>query len=119
MAAGRAGRCHAVFVPAKRGPYKNREMTLNCWPGAPVLDYARTMPPTLICPVCDQRLRSASDAMRRHSSVMARAIALSQAEHTEEQRREFTANLVGTFNDAQVAWDVYRQHLVEHGIVPN
>jgi hypothetical protein len=50
---------------------------------------------------------------------MARAIALSQAEQTEEQRREFTANLVGTFNDAQAAWDVYRQHLVEHGIIPN
>ena len=50
---------------------------------------------------------------------METAIGLSRAEHTEEQRQEFAANLVATFNHAQGAWDVYRQHLVEHGIVPN
>ena len=74
------------------------------------------MQPTRICRACDRRLRSASDAIRRHTSLMARAIALSKAEHTEEQRQRFAADLVAMFNDAQAAWDSYRQHLIEHGL---
>jgi hypothetical protein len=36
----------------------------------------------------------------------------------EEERQEFTTMLVATFNDAQSAWDAYREHLAEHGLLP-
>jgi hypothetical protein len=36
---------------------------------------------------------------------------------TEEQRQEFVAKLVASFNAAQSAWDSYREHLIKHGLV--
>ena len=35
----------------------------------------------------------------------------------EEQRRDWTIRLESTLSDAQSAWDDYRKHLSEHGIV--
>ena len=77
------------------------------------------MRPTRICHNCEQRLLNASDAMRRHASLMSKAMRWSRTEHTDELRREFEANLVTTFNDAQAAWDAYREHVVEHGLLPS
>jgi hypothetical protein len=37
----------------------------------------------------------------------------------EEQRQEFTAELVASFNEAQSAWDAYCEHLIKHGILPH
>jgi hypothetical protein len=36
---------------------------------------------------------------------------------TEEQRQEFVAKLVASFNAAQSAWDSYREHLIKHGLL--
>ena len=39
------------------------------------------------------------------------------AKPTEEQRQEFVARLVASFNAAQTAWDSYREHLTKHGLL--
>ncbi len=57
--------------------------------------------------------------MRRHASLMDRAIYMATGGSTEEQRQDVGANLVATFNEAQSAWDAYREHLREHGILPD
>ncbi len=73
---------------------------------------------TRICPRCDQLLDDAANAMRHHSADMALAINLAQSGNpTDQQRQEFTTRLVESFNDAQSAWDAYREHLVEHGLL--
>jgi hypothetical protein len=37
---------------------------------------------------------------------------------TEEGKQDFKGRLAASFNVAQTAWDAYREHLVEHGILP-
>ena len=37
---------------------------------------------------------------------------------SEEQRQDFKARLLASLNDAQSAWDAYREHLREHGLLP-
>lgn len=74
---------------------------------------------TIVCHGCDERLTNASNAMRHHASVMHRAIELAKVDSlTEEQRKDFTDNLVATLNDAQTAWDAYRSHPIKHGLLP-
>ena len=78
------------------------------------------MQPTIVCHECDQRLTHASNAMRHHATVMHRAIKLAKADSlTGELRKEYTDSLRVTLNDAQAAWDDYRSHLVEHGLLPS
>jgi hypothetical protein len=49
---------------------------------------------------------------------MKRAIELTRSGGlTEEAKEDFRARLVASFNDAQSAWDTYRGHLIEHGIL--
>jgi hypothetical protein len=55
--------------------------------------------------------------MRRHATLMHQAIRLAQTGPTEEQRQEFKINLLATFNEAQSAWNTYREHLIEHGVL--
>jgi hypothetical protein len=58
--------------------------------------------------------------MRRHASQMSKAPYLVQSSSsTEEQRQDFRINLVLSFNEAQSAWDAYREHLIEHGFLPS
>jgi len=38
---------------------------------------------------------------------------------TEELRQDSRTKLAASFNDAQSAWDAYREHLIEHGILPS
>jgi hypothetical protein len=58
--------------------------------------------------------------MRRHETLMSTTILLAQSvSATEEQRQEFRIMLVLSFNDAQSAWDAYREHLIEHGFLPS
>jgi hypothetical protein len=52
--------------------------------------------------------------MRRSAS----AIQLAKTGLTDEQRKGFKDRLVASFNEAQSAWDAYRSHLVEHGLLP-
>ena len=76
------------------------------------------MLPIPICDGCEQRLREASIAMRHHGEDMHEAISLRQSEKpTEEQRQEFVARLVASFNAAQSAWDSYHEHLSKHGLL--
>ena len=78
------------------------------------------MPSTPICPGCERRLTEASQAMRRHATDMSSAIQLlvRNGGGSEEQRQDFKARLLASFNDAQSAWDAYREHLIMHGLLP-
>lgn len=74
---------------------------------------------TIACDDCDQRLTAAATAVRRHANMLHLAIALAKADAlTEEQRKDFREGFFATFNDAQAAWDAYRSHLAEHGLLP-
>jgi hypothetical protein len=37
---------------------------------------------------------------------------------TEEMRQDFRARIIASFKEAQMAWDAYRDHLSEHGLLP-
>ena len=78
------------------------------------------MLPPHLCSICEQRLTEAANAMRYHASLMSRTIRFSQSgSATEEQMQDFRIQLVLSFNDAQTAWDAYREHLIEHGFLPS
>lgn len=71
------------------------------------------------CPGCEQRLLQASGAIRHHESQMNTVMELAQTGRmTEEVKPDFKVMLVASFNEAQAAWDAYREHLIEHGILP-
>lgn len=73
----------------------------------------------IACDECDKRLTAAVTAMRRHANMLHLAIELAKADSlTEEQRRDFKEGFFATLNDAQIAWDAYRSHLAEHGLLP-
>ena len=77
-----------------------------------------SMLPIPICSTCEQRLREASIAMLRHGADMQTAIEMRRrGKPTEKQRQKFVATLVASFNAAQSAWDVYREHLIKHGLL--
>jgi hypothetical protein len=76
------------------------------------------MLPIPICSRCEQRLREASIAMLRHGADMQTAIDVRRrAKPSKEQRQEFVARLVASFNAAQSAWDAYHKHLTKHGLL--
>jgi hypothetical protein len=86
--------------------------------------YPRNVPPTALTPViricngCDERLSEASKAIRHHAALMNDAIVFIQSGANEKQLKEFREKLVTSFNDAQEAWDAYREHLNGHGLLP-
>ena len=74
---------------------------------------------TYVCTTCEKRLDEAANAMRRHGAQMTSALQLIQSGRlTEEERQEFQTRMSATFLEAQSAWDAYREHLIEHGILP-
>jgi hypothetical protein len=76
--------------------------------------------PIRVCLDCDKLLTEASDAMRRHAGDMTVGMFLiHRGDLTEEARQDFKARLVASFRDAQTGWDTYRNHLKEHGILPD
>ena len=76
------------------------------------------MPPIRICHECEQLLTTAATAMRRHAADMHKAISFVQTDMNEEQVGRYQVRLIASFNDGQSAWDNYRSHLREHGILP-
>lgn len=57
--------------------------------------------------------------MRQHASLMALAVEqFLSREPTEEEFRDYTEKITASFNEAQAAWDAYREHLKEHGLLP-
>ena len=76
------------------------------------------MPPIRICPGCEEYLTTASEAMRRHAEDMRNAMSSVQRELTEEEIDQYKVRLIASFNQAQSAWEDYRAHLREHGIMP-
>ena len=70
------------------------------------------------CDGCDHLMSQVANAMRRHGSQMAAARELAKTDLSEEQRQEATTNLVASFNEAQRAWNAYRDHLRDHGLLP-
>ena len=75
--------------------------------------------PNRPCYGCEELLTQASYAMRRHATLMTGAIELSRnREPTEEEEQDFREWLIASLNEAQAAWDAYREHLREHGLLP-
>jgi len=74
---------------------------------------------TLLCHICDERLTDVSNAIRRHASVTHTAIELAKSDATEEQWKVFKDSLAASFHEAHAAWDAYREHLIEHGLLRN
>jgi len=78
----------------------------------------------MVCRGCSRRLDEAANAMRAHANVMRQALDLSRdGSMVEELRQDLTTRLKSTrlkssFNDAQSAWDAYRQHMIEDGYLP-
>ena len=71
-----------------------------------------------LCGDCDRKLLDASTTLRRHASEMNRALQLVRAGSvTEDQVQDLRNNVWASLNDAEAAWDTYRQHLIEHGLV--
>jgi hypothetical protein len=56
--------------------------------------------------------------MRRHAKDMDAAMSFVQNGLSEEQMYWHKAKLVESFNQAQSAWEAYRAHLQQHGILP-
>jgi len=74
---------------------------------------------TIICLGCGRVLDQASNAIRRHAKLMNTALGyVRKGVATEEQISYFGSRLVESFNEAQTAWDAYREHLTEHGLLP-
>lgn len=71
-----------------------------------------------LCHSCEVLLNSAADRIRRHAALVVQCIQLSHSALTDEERLAFRASLKDTFDDAQNAWDTYRNHLIEHGFLP-
>jgi hypothetical protein len=71
-----------------------------------------------VCPECERRLLEATTAIRHHESDMT-DVRQCVLEHdlTGETKRVLSVDLPASFNDAQAAWDAYREHLIEHGIL--
>lgn len=76
------------------------------------------MLPIVMCYGWSELLTQASTALRRHTSLMHAAIQVAKTGLTDEQQKDFKDRLVTSFNDAQSAWDAYREHLVKHGLLP-
>lgn len=76
------------------------------------------MATTRLCPSCEQLLATASSAISRHAKEMHAAISLVHTIPTEPQVDEYKTKLIESFYEAQSAWDAYRAHLREHGIMP-
>jgi hypothetical protein len=62
-------------------------------------------------------MTDAANAMRRHATQMLEAIQLAQTDLSEEERLETGAKLAASFSEAEGAWNVYREHLIQHGIL--
>jgi tryptophan 2,3-dioxygenase len=70
------------------------------------------------CGNCERLMDHVTQAMRRHGSDMVAARQLAKTDLTEEQRQEARTVLVASFNEAQRAWNAYRDHLRKHGLLP-
>ena len=70
------------------------------------------------CPACELRLTDVVTAMRHHHAVASQALTLARSGGaTEEQKHDSASAIVATFDDAQLAWDAYREHLIGHGFL--
>jgi hypothetical protein len=73
----------------------------------------------VVCGECKRKLDLASLAMRHHAGVMNRALERAHSGSlTEEDFKNFQSELWASLHDAETAWDTYREHLREHGILP-
>jgi len=49
---------------------------------------------------------------------MAGAIQLAKTDLSEEERQETAARVAASFKEAQSAWDAYREHHIQYGLIP-
>ena len=55
--------------------------------------------------------------MRRHAADLSRALDMLKADKlTDERLDDLTTMLFASFNQAEAAWNVYRDHLIGHGV---
>ena len=73
---------------------------------------------TKICTQCGRWLSDAVEAMRDHETDMLLCLRLNREDQlTEDLREKLKPGLVSSFSRAQAAWDGYRRHLDEHGLL--
>jgi hypothetical protein len=70
-----------------------------------------------ICPECEHHMTAVANAMRRHACQMFEAIELVKRGLSEDERQEAAVSVRQSFNEAQSAWDAYREHLIDHGLI--
>ena len=81
-------------------------------------EYSWRMITIKLCGDCDRKLAAASQALRHHSAEMSKAIERVHAGSlTAEEHQDLRTRLWVSFNDAEAAFDTYRQHLIEHGLL--
>ena len=71
----------------------------------------------LSCPECERRTADAAYALRHHASQMADALEWVERGLSEEGRQELVDKARVSFIEAQAAWEAYREHLIEHGLI--
>jgi hypothetical protein len=73
---------------------------------------------TKICGECKDRLEDAFSSIHLHRKALESAIDDNlSGKMTEEDRQYLAPELAQSFDEAQAAWDAYRDHLVGHGLL--
>jgi hypothetical protein len=70
-----------------------------------------------VCNACEQRLSAAAHAMRRHATQVLQAIEIGRKNPADDVRQQQRALIYASFKETQAAWNAYRDHLVEHGLL--
>jgi len=74
-----------------------------------------------LCLSCENQLTNVVGAMRHHESQMLRFLELAKKpdlDLSKEERLAIKARLTASFNEAQDAWNAYRERLIQHGVIP-
>jgi hypothetical protein len=73
---------------------------------------------TKICAECGKLLEQALIAVRQHESELNKGLTMNVSGYlTEELRQQVAPIVVGSFTNAQTAWDAYCDHLIVHGLL--
>jgi hypothetical protein len=71
-----------------------------------------------ICARCDELLEKAITFVRQHETQAYTGASMKVNGPLNEQLRgKFDPRSVESFSVAQAAWDAYREHLIEHGVL--
>jgi len=76
------------------------------------------MPLSFICDECVERSTESSNAMRFHARLVQLVNQPGRSRPARVDREYLRDRILASFIEAQSAWDNYREHLIQHGVVP-